>query len=100
MEGSEGLRAPAPRDTRQESQKGIEPTGNFPARTDQEGSVGTTRPIVLPQSLFGLFALIRNHPYWCRIRVSFRLLKALLSGDTEAALAFVGQKTGLRHSVG
>ena len=101
MEGSRGLRgAPPTLEAWQEGQKGIEPTGNLPVRTDQEGGVGTTWPIALPQGLPGLFALIRNHPYRGGIRVIPQSLKALLGSDTEAALAVVDQKTGLRRSVG
>ena len=62
---------------------------------DQEGGVGTTWPIALPQGLLGLVALIRNHPYRGGIRMSLQSLKALLGSDTEAALAVVNQKTGL-----
>jgi len=76
-------------EARQEGQEGIEPTGNLSVRTDQEGDVGTTWPIALPQGLLGLFALIWNHAYRGGIRVSPQSLKALLGCDTEAALAVV-----------
>jgi hypothetical protein len=47
-----------------------------------------------PQRLPGLFALIWNHSYRGGICVR------LFGGDTEAALAIVDQKTGLRFAVG
>jgi hypothetical protein len=87
-------------ETRQESHKGIESAGNLPVRMDQEGGVRTTCPIALPQGLLGLVALIGNHPNRGGISVSFQSFEAHLGCDTEAALAVIDQKTGLRGSVG
>jgi hypothetical protein len=99
-EAQEGGENPTTLEARKEGQKSIKPMGNFPIGTDQEGGVRTTWPITLPQGLFGLFALIRNHPYGGGIWLSPQTFEALLGGDTEAALAVVDQKTSLRRSVG
>jgi hypothetical protein len=96
----EGGEYPAALEARQKGQKGIEPMVNFPIGTNQEGGVGTTWPITLPQGLLGLFALIRNHPDRGGIWVSPQTFEAFLGSDTETALAVVDQKTCLRRSVG
>jgi hypothetical protein len=84
--------------TRQEGQKGIQPTGYLTIGADQERDVGTTWSITLSQGLLGFLTLIWNHPYRGNTGMSLQPFKTLLGGDTQSALSIVDQKTGLRRA--